>query len=103
MAVTLEQVRKTASLARLDLSFGQSPENADKAAMRLAGQLDNILAYMDILNEINTDNIEPLYSPMQNIAEPREDVAMHRLTPEGVLQNAPQSQDTFFVVPPAIS
>lgn len=102
MAVTEEQVHKTATLARLDLAQGQTPEEARATAARMAAQLDAIVGYMDILNEVNTEGVEPLYSPMLHVAPPRRDVAQKRFTPQEILANAPQTQDNFFAVPPVI-
>ncbi len=100
MPVTVEQVRKTAALARIELG---KDENARDTEQLFAKQIENIIAYMDILNEVDTEGVEPLYSPMEHIDLPRPDKAFHSLSVQEVLQNAPESSDTFFVVPPVIS
>lgn len=46
-----EQVKHVAKLARLDL--------ADDEAVRFAGQLSDVLSYMEILEEVNTDGVDP--------------------------------------------
>ncbi len=102
MAVTPAEVVATAALARLDLACGLTPETAEHSIARLAEQMATIIDYMDILNQADTTGIEPLYSPMQQVAPPREDVATQRLTVDAVLQNAPRRHDAFFVVPPVI-
>lgn len=49
--LTIEEVRKIAKLARIKLS--------DDEVERFAGQLTNILEYVDILKEVDTENVEP--------------------------------------------
>lgn len=106
MSVSKEQVLATAALARLDLTMGSqgrlSPEEAAVSLDRLAGQMEAIVRYMDILNHADTSNVQPLYSPMTHVAPPREDTAEKRFTAEEILANAPRRQGTFFVVPPVL-
>lgn len=105
MPVTKEQVLATAALCRLDLSVSSAharPENPDERASRIASQLDAVVGYMDILDQVDTENVEPLYEPLLHIAPPRQDKAEKRRTPDEVLANAPQRQQNFFVVPPVI-
>ena len=103
MPVTKEQVLATAALARIDLSAGHSAEEAEKAISRIAGQMESIVQYMDILNHVDTTGVEPLYSPMRHVAPPRPDVAAKRLKPGEILAEAPERQGDFFAVPPVIS
>lgn len=102
MAVSKEEVLKTAGLAHLDIGAGLSSEDAEKALSLLAEQMGEVLHYMDILQKADTEGIEPLYSPMQETAEPREDVPSDGHNAENVLRNAPDRHDTFFVVPPVL-
>lgn len=105
MPVTKEQVLATAALCRLDVSIapsGATDKNAEARIERMASQMDSIVGYMDILNAVNTDDVEPLFSPMQEVAPPREDLALRKLTPEEVLVNAPKRRQNFFIVPPVI-
>jgi len=74
-----------------------APDEATLA--RLAPQCDKILQYMDVLAEVNTDGVEPLYSPAEHIIAPRQDVAEKRRTRDEVLSNAPETDGRFFVVP----
>lgn len=104
MPVSKEQVLATAALCRLDVShvLPDAGENAEQRLTRMAAQLDAIVDYMDILNHADTENVAPLYSPMQHTAPPRTDEAHSRRTPEEVLANAPRRRQSFFVVPPVI-
>lgn len=85
------QVRHVAKLARLDLT--------DEEVTRFSTQLSAILDYMEKLNELDTDSVEPLAHclPIHNIF--REDVVTESLDTELALRNAPQHFENFFKVP----
>ena len=95
-----EKVQAIAKLARLDLTRGLPPEDAEKALALFAEQFDNIVALMDTLAEVDTEGVEPLYWPLAvPAAPPREDVAERHNTREELLRNAPEQDGQFFVVP----
>lgn len=102
MSVTKEQVLATAALSRIDLYEGRPESEAEKAVSKIAAQMDEIVGYMDILNQVDTTGVEPMYSPDNKLAPPRPDVVEQRLTVEEVMQNAPKRQGNFFAVPPVI-
>lgn len=103
MSVSKEQVLATAALSRLDLGLSStSIPDPEENISRIAAQLDAIVGYMDILNQVDTENVEPLYSPMWEIAVPRKDRAEKRRTPDEILANAPERRQNYFVVPPVI-
>ena len=85
------QVRRVAKLARLDLN--------DEEVNEFSGQLSAILEYIEKLNELYTDAVEPLAHtlPIHNVF--REDVVKESLDVEEALGNAPQRADEFFKVP----
>ena len=85
------QVRHVAKLARLDLT--------DEEVARFSTQLSAVLGYMEKLNELDTDSVEPLAHclPIHNIF--REDVVTESLDTELALENAPQHFENFFKVP----
>jgi aspartyl-tRNA(Asn)/glutamyl-tRNA(Gln) amidotransferase subunit C len=87
----IEQVRKVARLARLELS------DADLSTM--AGQLTAILHYVDQLGQLDTEGVEPLAHPLpvQNVF--RSDEPSPSLPVNEALQNAPQRIGDFFGVP----
>jgi aspartyl-tRNA(Asn)/glutamyl-tRNA(Gln) amidotransferase subunit C len=91
MSLTLEEVKKVARLARLEL-----PE-AD--LVRTQAQLSAILDYVAQLNELDTSNVEPLAHPLpiQNVFRPDEPAPS--LSPDAALQNAPNRVDNYFGVP----
>jgi len=90
VALSHDEVRRIAELAKLDLS-------EDEVA-RFAGQLSNILQYFERLQELDTSHIEPTASvlPLKNVFRP--DVAGQPLTPEQVVANAPDAKDNQFRV-----
>ena len=85
------QVRKVARLSRLDLTDAEVEE--------FTGQLSAILDYVEKMNELNTDNVEPLAHclPISNVF--REDCVKESLGTERALTNAPQRDGEFFKVP----
>ncbi len=91
MALTFDEVRKVAKLARLEMS------DADLKTMQT--QLSAILDYVDQLGQLNTDGVEPLAHPLPVANVFREDVPGVCLTPDEALANAPVRLADFFGVP----
>jgi aspartyl-tRNA(Asn)/glutamyl-tRNA(Gln) amidotransferase subunit C len=85
------QVQKVAKLARLDLSEAEIEE--------FAGQLNAIIGYVERMNTLNTEGVEPLAHclPVSNVF--REDIIKESLGTEKTLANAPQQDGQFFKVP----
>jgi len=94
MKISRDQVIYVARLARLSL-----PEEQIEMYQ---GQLDQILAYIDRLNQVDTSNVEPTTHviPITNVF--REDELKDSLTVEEVLANAPQKESLSFCVPKVI-
>lgn len=94
MKISKDDVTKVAELARLEVT--------EEETGIFTEQLGNILEYIEKLNELDTDNVEPT-SHVLDISTPlREDKVVKWLSIEEVLQNAPESEDDFFVVPQVI-
>ena len=94
MKISKDDVVKVAELARLEFKNDE--------VERFTEQLGNILEYIEKLNELDTDKVEPT-SHVLGISTPlREDKVVKTLTIEEVLQNAPEAEDDFFVVPQVI-
>ncbi len=97
MKITEEQVRYVADLANLRLT-------ADEIR-RLRADLDEILAHMDKLNELDTTGVEPMAQVLYEAEETatlRDDTERPVLGPEVALANAPQSGAGYFKVPKVI-
>ena len=91
MKVTKEVIQHVANLARLNLS-----EN-DKT--RLTRDMEEILGYVDKLNELDTEGIKPRehVKPVSNVF--REDIEMESYDREDILRNAPAVENGCFKVP----
>ncbi len=94
MSLTREQVQHVAKLARLNLS--------DEEVTTFTGQMADILAYVEKLNELNTDGVLPTSHavPMENAF--REDLVRPSIGVELALANAPDRIEGFFRVPKVI-
>ena len=91
MKITKEEVLYVARLARLDL-------DAD-AIDKFAGQIDEILGYIDKLNQVDTEGIQPTSHAISLTNAFREDVERQHLDRDRVLANAPEAEEGCFVVP----
>ncbi len=94
MSVDDKTVRRVARLARLKVAEADVP--------RLAGELNTILAFVEQLNEVNVDGVEPLTSVVSQAMKMREDVVTDGGYPKDVTRNAPASEDDFFMVPKVV-
>jgi aspartyl-tRNA(Asn)/glutamyl-tRNA(Gln) amidotransferase subunit C len=94
MALSLEEVRHVASLARLSLSAEEEE--------RYRHQLSAILEAMEQLKAVNTDQVEPTSHAIAVEGMLREDVVVPSMDPEKALANAPARVGTSFAVPKII-
>lgn len=91
MKISPEEVARVARLARLDLS--------EEKVELFSGQLGDILDYMDKLGEVETAEVEPLYSPVEHVTVLRPDVTAKEFSREEILSNAPETDGSHFIVP----
>src|SRR5512139_2430739 len=94
MPVSLKDVEHIARLARLEFS------EAEKEI--LTGQLNEILKYVEQLNSVDTEHVEPLSQVIEPAHRLREDKVTPGLSTDEALQNAPAKTDKFFKVPKVI-
>ncbi|MDP3658563.1 Asp-tRNA(Asn)/Glu-tRNA(Gln) amidotransferase subunit GatC [Phenylobacterium sp.] len=94
MAIDAETVRKVARLARI-----AQPEDRLEP---LARELSGIMAWIEQLNEVDTDGVEPMTSAEATVLPMRDDVVTEGGDAARVLANAPKSVDGFFVVPKVV-
>ena len=94
MTITTEDILDCANLSRLALD--------EKTAQNYAGNLDKILAMMDILDGVNTDNIKPLANIHEACNELRADIANSDIDRDGFQAVAPIVQDGMYLVPQVI-
>ena len=85
------QVQQVAKLSRLELR--------EELVSQVSTQLSAIFEYIEKLNELDTDNVEPLARclPVHNVF--REDIPKPSLSNEAALANAPEREDEYFKVP----
>ena len=84
-------VREIASLARLDLT-------SEEMEM-FVSQFRDILDYVSILNEVDTENVPPAYLSSSNQTVIREDVIEDSVPTDDFLANVPESKDDYVLIP----
>lgn len=94
MKIDNEAVDKIAHLARLEF------DNDSKAEM--VKDMNNMLAFVEKLNELDTSNIEPLIYMSDEMNVLREDEVHPEITQEEALKNAPKKDSDYFKVPKVI-
>jgi len=95
MSVTKKDVEHIANLARLKFD--------EKEIENYTEQLNQILTYVEKLNELDTENIEPLSHPVETKNVFREDELRKSISTEEALKNSPQPDEQFFKVPKVIN
>jgi aspartyl-tRNA(Asn)/glutamyl-tRNA(Gln) amidotransferase subunit C len=94
MSVDAATVRRIAHLARIAVADGEV-EN-------LRGELNAMLAFVEQLQEVNVEGVEPMTSVTPMAMKKRHDVVTDGGDAEAVLKNAPQSDDNFYLVPKVV-
>ena len=94
MSVTLQEVEKIAQLAKLSFS--------EEEKQKFTEQFNQILAYMEKLNELDTENVEPTAHVLELKNVMRRDEVKEWLSQEEALRNAPRKKDGYFSVPKVI-
>ena len=94
MAIDIDTARKVAKLARIAVPEDQLP--------KLAGQLSGILTFMEQLNEVDVDGVEPMVSVTPLRLKRRDDAVTEGGMPGRVLSNAPDAREGFFAVPKVV-
>ncbi len=91
MKIDKETLNKIAHLSRLEID--------EKDVDKMIQDMNNIVAFVEKLNEVNTDGVEPLTTMSLEVNALREDIAKSDLTHLQVLQNAPKKDSDYFRVP----
>lgn len=94
MQINEATVRKIAHLARIKVT--------DEEAKSLESELNTILEWVGELNEVDTDNVEPLTSVVETSMKQRTDEITDGGYAAEVTKNAPKKEDHFFVVPKVV-
>lgn len=94
MSVDVATVRHIAKLARIAVS--------DAEVEALAPELNNILGWVEQLQEVNVEGVEPMTAVIPNSLRLRDDVVTDGGKRDDVLANAPAAEHGFFAVPKVI-
>lgn len=94
MSVDIDTVKRVAKLARIAVD--------DAKAERMQGELNAILGFVEQLNEVDVENVEPMTSVVQVDMKKRSDEVTDGGKAKDVTSNAPASEDDFFMVPKVI-
>ena len=91
MKITEEMVEYVSLLSRLKLD--------EKETEKMTGELEQILAYMDVLEQLDTEHVEPMSHvfPVKNVTRP--DVVEPSFDRSALLANAPVPDEEAFLVP----
>jgi aspartyl-tRNA(Asn)/glutamyl-tRNA(Gln) amidotransferase subunit C len=94
MSLDKATVARIATLARIEVPADQQD--------RLAGELSQILSWIEQLGEVDTDGVEPMRAVMPIKAHWRQDAVTDGQRQGDILKNAPQAHDGYFVVPKVV-
>jgi aspartyl-tRNA(Asn)/glutamyl-tRNA(Gln) amidotransferase subunit C len=94
MTINKEEVKKISKLSRI--------ASNDEFETSMIKDLNTILKFVDQLNEVDTKDIEPLSSVVEQKLFQREDVVKKMNEKEEILKNSPHKNENYFVVPKVI-
>lgn len=94
MSVTPDDVRKVARLSRIKIS--------EERVEPMTQELNGILSWIEQLNEVDVEGVEPMTSVVETSLQMRKDEITDGNRQDEVLANAPNSADGFFVVPKVV-
>ncbi len=94
MSVDDDTVRRIARLARIAVE--------DKEIPHWRGEINAVLKFVEQLNEVNVEGVEPMTSVTPMKLKMREDKVTDGEVPDKVLSNAPQSDGGFYMVPKVV-
>ena len=94
MSVDQTTVRRIAKLARIKVS--------EDAVPALEGELNAILEWIEMLNEVDTKGVQPMTAVVETSMKKSNDVVNKGGIPDDIMANAPASEDHFFMVPKVV-
>ena len=94
MTIDLKTIKHISKLSRISVD--------DKKADKLAGDLNSIFDFIEKLNELNTDKVEPLTSVAETTLKFRTDEVKSKDIRNQILKNSPDENEDFFVVPKVV-
>ena len=94
MSIDLKTIKHISKLSRISVD--------EKRAEKLAGDLNSIFDFIEKLNELKTDKVEPLTSVAETTLKLRSDEVKSKNIREQIVKNSPQDNEDYFVVPKVI-
>ena len=94
MAINLKTIKHISKLSRISVD--------DKKAKKLEGDLNSIFEFIEKLNELDTDKVEPLTSIAETTLKFRTDEVKSKDIRNQILKNSPEKNEDFFVVPKVV-
>ena len=94
MSIDAATVRRIAHLARIAV--------ADDEVEHLRGEINAVLAFVEQLNEVNVEGVEPMTSVTPMAMKKRADVVTDGGNADAVLRNAPAREGNYYVVPKVV-
>ncbi len=94
MSVDIGTVKRVARLARIKVT--------EDEATRMTGELNEILGFVEMLDEVDTNGVEAMTSVVEQTMRKRADGVTDGGYPEDIVKNAPEHEDNFFMVPKVV-
>ncbi len=94
MSVDIDTVKRVANLARIAVSEAEAEQLQEK--------LNGILGFVEQLNEVDVEGVEPMTSVVDFAMKKRVDKITDGDKADDIIANAPESDDHFFMVPKVI-
>ena len=94
MSIDLKTIKHISKLSRISVD--------EKRAEKLVGDLNSIFEFIEKLNELKTDNVQPLTSVAETTLKLRSDEIKSKDIREQIIKNSPQDNEDYFVVPKVI-
>ena len=94
MSVDLATVKRVARLARIAVT--------DEEAVKMEGELNTILGFVDQLNEVDVSGVEPMTSVMPMEMKKRPDIVTDGGKSADIVANAPATEENYFLVPKVV-
>ena len=94
MTIDLKTIKHISKLSRISVD--------DEKAKKLAGDMNSIFDFIEKLNELDTNNVEPLTSVAETTLKLRADEVKSKNIRDKILKNSPDENEDFFVVPKVV-
>ena len=94
MTITKDTIRKISNLAKISI--------ADQEVEKLESEISSIIRWVEALNEVDTENVDPMSNSLKGALRMREDLVTDGNKVPDILSNSPVDDENFFVVPKVI-